>query len=195
MVELSMVTTRLQLMQQQLHPMMNAFFQGAPEDVEERNRRLAELERMGENVRIIVRDIRSEQNRLEVAQRNMGGLPRDNRWSANQSLNQRQQDLQNAVMQAQGLAESIRQLMDKNGFLSKPQMAMKLMDLIENMEKSAEQGQAIHQIISELGGPAITQAPAEHASVSTLVPVLVFVIYGIRRITGKNRGSSSAAGN
>jgi hypothetical protein len=192
MVELNMVTTRLQLMQQKVRPMLDAFFLGAPEEVEERNLRLAELDRIGEDLRIMFRDICSEQNRLEVAQRNMGGISRDNRWAANQSINQRQQNLQNAFMVAQGLAESIRQLMDKNGFLSKPQMVMKLMDLIENMEKSAEQGQAIHQIMTKLGMPAISLPPAEHASVSTLVPVLVFAIYGIRRITGKNQGSSSA---
>jgi len=195
MVELSMVTTRLQLMRQQLLPLMDALLRGAPDEVRERNLRVAELERINDNLKLIVRDIRNEQNRLQVVQRNLGNVHRDNRWSANQSLDQQQKNLQNARKQADDLAEAIRQLMDKNGLLSPIQKSMKLMDLIENIEKTAEQGHAIHQIMSELGVPSINLPQTEQASVSSLIPTFVFIIYGIRRITGKNRGTSSAAGD
>ena len=195
MVELNMVTTRLQLMRQQLVPLMDALLKGAPEEVQERNLRVAELERIADNLRLIVRDIQSEQNRLQAMQRNLGNVPRDNRWSANQSLDQQQRNLQNARKQAQDLAEAVRQLMEKNGLLSPIQMSMKLQELVENIERTAEQGQAIHQIMSELGVPSITMPQTEHGSVSSLIPAFVFIIYGIRRITGKNRGSSSATGD
>jgi hypothetical protein len=195
MVELNMVTTRLQLMRQQMVPLMDALLKGAPDEVQERNVRVAELERIADNLRLIVRDIRSEQNRLQEMQRNLGNIPRDNRWSANQSLDQQQKNLQNAKKQAEDLAEAVRHLMDKNGLLSPIQMGMKLQELVENIERTAEQGQAIHQIMSELGVPSISLPPTEHASVSSLIPAFVFIIYGIRRITGKSQGSSSAAGD
>ena len=153
------------------------------------------MERVSDNLRLIVRDIQSEQNRLQAMQRNLGNIPRDNRWSANQSLDQQQKNLQNARKQAEDLAEAVRQLMQKNGFLSPIQMSMKLQELVENIERTAEQGQAIHQIMSELGVPSISLPQTEHGSVSSLIPAFVFIIYGIRRITGKSRGSSSAAGN
>jgi hypothetical protein len=185
MVDLNMITTRLQQMRQRLGPLMDAFVKGAPEEAEERNLRAAELEQINNNLRIIVRDIRSEQNRLEAAQRSLGNVPRDNRWSANQSIDQQKKNLQDARKQAEGLAEAIRQLMEKNGFLTPVQMSMKLMDLVENIEKSADHAQAIHQIMSELGVPLISMQKAEAPSISALIPVVVFIIYGIRRIAGK----------
>jgi hypothetical protein len=114
MVELNVVTTRLQLMRRQILPLMDALLKGAPDEVQERNLRLAELERIGENLRLIVRDIQSEQNRLQAMQRNLGSIPRDNRWSTNQSLDQQQKNLQYARKQAEDLAEAIRQLMQEN---------------------------------------------------------------------------------
>jgi len=191
-MELNMVTTQLQLMR--LLPFTDALFKGAHEEPQERNVRLAELERIGDSLRLIIRDIHNEQNRLQAMQLNLGNVPRNNRWSANQSLNQHQTNLQNARKQAEDLGEAVRQLMNKNGLLSPVQMSMKLKDLVENIEKAADQGQAIHQIMSELGVPSITQARAEQPSVSSLIPVIVFIIYGLRRLTGKDRGSLSAAG-
>jgi hypothetical protein len=195
MVELNVVTTRLQLMRQQILPLMDALLKGAPEEVQERNLRVAELERIGDNLRLIVRDIQSEQNRLQAMQRNLGNIPRDNRWSANKSLDQQQRNLQNARKQAEDLAEAIRQLMQKNGFLSPIQMTMKFQELFENFERSAEQGQAIHLIMSELGMPSISLPQTEQTSVSSLIPAIVFIIYGVRRIAGRIQGTSSAAGD
>jgi len=185
----------LQLMRQQIVPLMDALLKGAPDDVQDRNLRVAELERIADNLRLIVRDIQSEQNRLHVVQRNLGIVSRDNRWSANQSLDQQQRNLQNVRKQAEDLAEAVRQLMDKNGFLSPIQMSMKLQELVENLERTAEQGHAIHQIMSELGVPSISLPPTEQPSVSSIIPACVFIIYGIRRIAGKNRGSSGVAGD
>ena len=83
MVELNVVTTRLQLMRQQILPLMDPLLKGAPDELQERNLRVAELERVSDNLRLIVRDIHSEQNRLQAMQRNLGNVPRDNRWSTN----------------------------------------------------------------------------------------------------------------
>jgi hypothetical protein len=185
MVELNMVTTRLQQMRRRLGPLMDALVNGAPEEVQERNLRLAELDQINNSLRIIVRDIRNEQNRIQAAQGNLGNVPRDNRWSANQSLDQQRKNLQNARKQAEDLAQAVRQLMEKNGFLSPVQASMKLMDLIENIEKTADQAHAIQQIMSELGVPTITMPKTESPSISSLIPVFVFIIYEIRRITGK----------
>ena len=85
--------------------------------------------------------------------------------------------------------------MQKNGFLSPIQMTMKFEELVENFERSAEQGQAIHQIMSELGVPSISLPPTEPVSVSSIILACVFVIYAIRRIAGINRGVSGARGN
>ena len=130
MVDLNVVATRLQLMRQQLLPMMDALCKGAPEEAQERNLRLAELERMVDNLKLIVSDIQNEQNRLQMMQRNLGNVPRDNRWSANQSIDQQRANLQNARKQADDLADAIRQLMNKNGFLSPIEASMKLQELV-----------------------------------------------------------------
>jgi tRNA nucleotidyltransferase/poly(A) polymerase len=193
MADLNIIATNLQQMRQQLMPFMDAVMKGAPEEVRERNLRLAEMERILERLRIIIRDLRSEEHLVQAIEENLGNTPRANRWQAIQSLNQRQKNLQNTKKQAMDLAEVVRQLMDKNGLLSGLQMGMKLKDLIENMEKSAEQGHAIQQIMSELGMPAITMPQTEVPTASSLMPALIFVIYGIRRIMAKDKRTSSAA--
>ena len=195
MADLNVVATNLQQMRLRLVPLMDAFMKGAPEEVRERSLRVAELERTADKLRIIIRDLRKEEHLLQVMRSNLGKIPRDNRWSANQSLDQRQKNLQSARKQAEDLAEAVRQLMDKNGLLSGVQMSMKLRDLIENLEKTADQGHAIHQIMSELGIPTIALPQTETPFYSALIPVLVFVIYGIRRITGRGQLSSTAAGD
>ncbi len=195
MADLNIVATSLQQMRQRLVPLMDALIKGAPEEVRERNLRLVELERIDDKLRIIIRNLQNEEHLLRLMQGNLGKIPRDKRWQANQSLDQRQKNLQNARQQAADLAEVVRQLMEKNGLLSGAQMGMKLKDLMENLEKSAEQGHAIQQIMSELGVPAITTPQTEAPTVSSLMPVLIFVLYGIRRITGKGRRSSSATGD
>jgi hypothetical protein len=70
MVELNVVTTRLQLMRQQILPLMDALLKGAPDEGEERNLRVAELERISDNLRLIVRDIQSERYHLQAMHRN-----------------------------------------------------------------------------------------------------------------------------
>ncbi len=195
MTDLNIIATSLNQMRQQLVPFMDAQIKGAPEEVRERNLRLAELERIGEKLRIIIRDLQNEERLLQAMQGNLGKIPREKRYQANQSLDQRQRNLQNAIRQATDLAEAVRELMHKNGFLSKAQMGMKLKDLIENIEKSAEQGHTIQQIMSELGMPAVTMPRTEAPTVSSLMPTLIFVIYGIRRIMGKDKRTPSAAGD
>jgi hypothetical protein len=193
-MDLNMIAARLNEMRQQLSPFMDALVKGAPEEMQERNVRLTEMERILESLRIIVRDLQNEEHLLQAMKRNLGKTTSENRWQANQSLDQRQRNLQNAKKQAMDLAEVVRQLMIKNGFLSGFQIGMNVKDLMENLEKSAEQGHAIHQIMVEMGVPTISMAQTEAASVSSIIPVLIFAIYGIRRIAGKGQQSSSAAG-
>jgi hypothetical protein len=125
-------------------------------------------------------------------QKTLPSVPRDQRWSTIQSVQQQRQNIENAQRQADGLADAVKQLMHKNGFLSRVQMTMKFSDLLENMELSAEHGQALQQIMFELGEPSITVPPMEHSSVSSLVPALIFIIYGIRRLTGKHDAANAA---
>jgi hypothetical protein len=103
-------------MRQRLLPFTDALIKGAPEEPEERNIRMAELERIGISLRLILRDIQNEQNLLQARQRNVGSVPRDNRWSANRSPDQQQTNLQNARKQAEALAESVRQIMNRMAF-------------------------------------------------------------------------------
>jgi len=195
MADLNAVAASLQQMRQRLVPLMDALIKGAPEEVLERNVRLTELDQIREKLRIMVRNLQNEEHLLQAMQGNLGKIPRDKRWQANQSLDQQQKNLQNAKQQAVDLAEVVRRLMEKNGLLSGFQMGMKFKDLMENLEKSAEQGHAIHQIMSELGVPSITIPQAEPISYSAIIPTLVFIIYGIRRISGKDKRSSSVAGD
>lgn len=113
MPDLSIVANRLQLMRQRLLPFTDAFFKGAPEEMQERNLRTAELERIGDDLRLIARDLQNEQNLLQVMQRNLSSIPLDKRYSASQSLDQRQKNLQRVKKEAEQLAEAVRDLMKK----------------------------------------------------------------------------------
>ena len=189
MPELSVLKTRLQLMRLQLTPLMDALFQGAPEEESERNRRLDELNAVSDSLRIMVRDIQNEQRLLEARRSGLVNMPRDNRWSAAQSIQQRQSDLSSLRKEAEDLAVVVRTLLEKNGFLSPIQAGMKLNELFENFMQAAEN---IHAT-SELGvanGPVIMQAH-ESGSVSSVVPVIVFVYLGIRKLKEKWAGSRS----
>lgn len=187
MVDLNMAAKRLQIMRQELLPFMDAHIKGAPEDVQERNRRIAVMERIIENLRILVRDLQSDQHLLAARQRNLRNAVPDRRYSANQSVVQQQQNVENARKQVEHLAEAVRQLMQRNGLLTPVQMGMKLTDLVENIERAADQAHGIHQVMSDLGVPAISPPRAEHASLSSWIPVVVFVVYGMCRIIGKAR--------
>lgn len=164
-----------------------------PKRCKERNLRTAELERIGDDLRLIARDLQNEQNLLQVMQRNLSSIPLDKRYSASQSLDQRQKNLQRVKKEAEQLAEAVRDLMKKNGFLSPIQAAMKVQELLENLERTADQDQAIHQITAELGTPSITPAHVDQPAMSMLIPTIVFAIYGIRRIVGKVRASRAQA--
>ena len=130
MADLNAVAASLQQMRQRLVPLMDALIKGAPEEVLERNVRLTELDQIREKLRIMVRNLQNEEHLLQAMQGNLGKIPRDKRWQANQSLDQQQKNLQNAKQQAVDLAEVVRRLMEKNGLLSGFQMGMKFKDLM-----------------------------------------------------------------
>jgi hypothetical protein len=176
-------------MRMQLLPMMDAFFVGAPEKKSERDRRLNELNAIADSLKIMVRDIQSEQKLLEVRQSGIGNLPRDSRFSASQSIGQRQRDLTGLRRELEDLAEVVRNLLEKNGFLSSIQAGEKLNRLVENFLKGAENAQAI----AEMGvpnGPAIMQAH-DTGPASSIVPVIVFIYLGIKKLKERITGSQS----
>lgn len=189
MPELSMLRACLLQMRMQLLPTMDAFLVGAPEKESERDRRLNELNAIEDGLRIIVRDIQNEQKLLEVRQSGIGNLPRDSRFSAAQSINQRQRDLSALRREVEDLAEVVRNLLEKNGFLSPIQKGEKLNTLVENFLKGAENAHELAEMRVP-NGPAIMQAH-DTGSVSSIVPVIVFIYLGIKKLKERITGSQS----
>jgi len=191
MADLSSMRASVQQMRRQLLPMMDALYKGAPEEVHERNRRMNDLEGMQRRLAILLRDINSAQHLADVRQSGIHNLPRDTRYAASQSIQQRQKDLAALRKEAEDLAIVVRNLLEANGFLSPMQKAMKIHELIENFTKAAENQHAV----SELGlpqGPVITNVH-ETASLTGLTPIILFVYLAIQKF--RNKSTSSATGN
>lgn len=147
MPDLSMMHASLQQIRQQIWPLMDALYKGAPEEVNERNRRLNELDRVAKRLAIMIRDINSAQHLQDARASGLYNIPRDSRYSVAQSIHQQQNDLAALRRQAEDLASVVKDLLDKNGLLSPAQKAMKINDLVENVTKALENQHAL----SELG--------------------------------------------
>jgi len=188
MANLSMMRANLQQMRGQLLPLMDALFKGTPDEVRERNRRLTDLEAIQRRLAIVIRDINNAQHLEQARESGIHNLPRDARYSAAQGIQQRQNDLAALRKEAEDLAVVVRNLLEANGFLSPVQKAMKMNELIENFMKAAENQHAL----SELGmpnGPVITNVH-ETASMSGLVPVILFVYLAIQKFRKKSSDSA-----
>ena len=183
MPDLSMMRANLQQIRQQIWPLMDALYKGAPEEVNERNRRLNELDRIAKRLAIMIRDINSAQHLQDARASGLYNVPRDARYSASQSIQQQQNDLAALRKQAEDFASVVKELLDKNGLLSPAQRAMKINDLVENVTKALENQHAL----SELGMPngPIIRAPHESASVTGLAPILIFIYLAIQKYRKK----------
>jgi hypothetical protein len=184
MLNLNTTRASLQQIQGQLIPLMDAFFKGASDKETERNSRLRQLQTIQDRLSIMIRDLNSAQHLQDVRQSGLGNVPRDARYSAEQSIKQRQKDLAAFRIQAEDLAEAVRNIFDANGFLSPTHRAMKLGDLVENIMKAAENQHSL----SELGisnGPAYS-AIHDTTPLSGIVPVFVFIYLAIQKLRQKS---------
>lgn len=183
MPDLSMMRASLQQMRQQIWPSMDALYKGAPEEASERNRRMNELDSVARRLAIMIRDINSAQHLQDARASGLHNLPRDTRYSAAQAIQQQQSDLSALRKQAEDLAAAVKELLDKNGFLSPAQRAMKINELAENFAKAVENQHAL----SELGMPngPVIKAPHESASVTGLAPILIFIYLAIQKYRKK----------
>jgi len=184
MLNLNTIRASLQQMQGQLIPLMDAFFKGASDNETERNSRLRQLQTIENRLIIIIRDLNSAQHLQDARQSGIPNLPRDARYSAEQSIKQRQKDLAAIRKQAEDLAEAVRDIFDANGLWSRTQRAMKFGDLVENIMKAAENQHSL----GELGipnGPAYS-AIHDTTPLSGIVPVFVFIYLAIQKLKQKS---------
>lgn len=183
MADLSMMQASLQQMRQHIWPSMDALHKGAPEEAAERNRRMNELESIAKRLKIMIRDINSAQHLQDARASGLHKIPPGSRYGAAQAIQQRQHDLAALRKQAEDLAAAVRELLDKNGFLSPAQKAMKLNELVENFAKAVENQHAL----SELGIPnvPVIKAPHDATSVTGLAPILIFIYLAIQKYRKK----------
>ena len=189
MLDLNILRARLVQMRVQLTPFMDAYLIGAPEKKEERDKRIVELFSVGEALRIMVRDIQNAQNLLAAQQSGLYNVPRDQRTQAADAIKGRQRNLDSVRKEAEALAEFVRDLLEKNGFLTPIQAGMKFNDLVENFVKNAENAHTL----SELGlskDPAISQAHDTSAAPS-IIPVVIFIYLDIKKLKDKLTGSKA----
>ncbi len=188
MADLPFIRARLQHIRQGLTPFLLVYLVGAPEK-DEASRRTIELERIADQLALIIRDLQSSQQLIQARQEALYNVPRDSRWSEAQSLNQQDRALGDLIKEAEGLAQSVRDILDRNGLLSPIQKGMRLKDLVENFEKNQAQMHATSAFLSQPRFPTIHRQTETGVEVgfSSLVPVLIFAYLGIKQLTHKNQ--------
>lgn len=174
-------------------------WQGRPSLEAEAEREASRLERIGSELELITRDLTSGEHlalaRLASLRRN---VERAHRWDVSQSLHQRLNDARALKEEANQLAEMIGHLLDNN----RPnllQAADTFKDLAEALEKAFGHQHHGHAVTlhTAQGDAFYGQVPqanffaASDASVSSLVPVMIFAISGLRWLAARLRQKDS----
>ena len=143
-------------------------------------------EGLAESLRLIVRDLNSSESALRVRESQLSNVPKEQRWSAEQSLRQLAENVREVNQEAQALADLIRELLDRNGLLNTMQKAQGIIDLAKDLERTAA-----HEVQAQI---AQTLQAATHAtigpasqgvaplSVSGIAAVVAFAYVAVKAI-------------
>jgi hypothetical protein len=168
---------------------MPVFSSGRPDSDEKADRQTAQLENIGLQLQLILRDLINSENLARVQHGNLRKVPLDQRWSATQSVEQRIREVAEAVAEAQNLADQVKDLLQRNGIITPIQAAKKTMDLIEDLEKHLPgHTQAVTSQPTNM--PIYTSSETGPPQVESLVPLVTLICLGIRYL--KQRYSSKA---
>ncbi|WP_321478120.1 hypothetical protein [uncultured Paludibaculum sp.] len=189
MADLAAISAQLDRLHQELIA-SRVFVAGRPDSGAKAAEESSRLERVAENLRIIVRDLNSSESMLRVRESQLRSTPPHQRYSTEQSLRQLTENVQAVRSKAQKLADLVRELLDRNGLLNPIQKAKGILDLASDLDKvvgqeaQAQVAQLLHAsrqtILStpSVGGPI--------PSVSGVVGLVAFAYLGIKLLQKKS---------
>lgn len=156
---------------------------GRPDDATKATDEAIRLEGIAENLRIILRDLKSSENLLRVREAQLRTAPPQQRYSAEQSSKQLAENVRAVSSEAKALAELVRDLLDRNGLLSPMQKAKDFIDLAGDLDKTC--GHEAQHLLAQLSyskqpslGPASAGGPP--VSFSGLAGLIAFVYVGVK---------------
>jgi hypothetical protein len=134
MADLSAIRGQLARLRQEILT-CSVFMAGRPNDATKAAEEASRLERIATNLQIILRDLQSGENLLRVRESQLHQVPQQQRYSAQQSLNQMAENVRALSSDAKILAELVRDLLDRNGLLNPMQKAKDFLDLAGDLDK------------------------------------------------------------
>ena len=164
------------------------FVAGRPDSADKAGKEAVRLAKLSETVLIIVRDLKSSESLIRLREKALWNIPRDRRFSAEQSLKQLGKNIGELRQEAEALAELLRDLLDRNGLLNPIQKTKAILDLLKDLEKTVgHEAQAqlaqIHQPVQDTIGPSTPGGPP--LTLSGIAPLLVFVFLAIKIVQRK----------
>jgi hypothetical protein len=190
MADLSAIRANIAVMKQQL---LNSpvFVTGRPDSAAKAEKEATRLEQFSESLRITIRDLNSSESLIRLRESELKTIPRDRRWSAEQSLKQLGENVRAVKQEAEALAELVRDLLDRNGLLNPIQKTKAIVDLLKEFERgSGSDAQAILQHVSSRA--TIGPPPAGAISLAGIAPALAFVYIALKILARRLRTQANS---
>ena len=190
MASISVLKIRLMQIRQELAVSPVMMFGRSTQESEEK-KQSARLEALSEQIRLIIRDLKSSANLIQLQQQTLRqNVPRDSRFPAAMSLKQKGEDVGAAQKEAADLMNVVMELLKKNGLGNPMQVAKDLSELLEKFEKSFghEAGVKIAEIQQITKGPAYTQGHGPDSVAMEphqFVPLLAVTYLGLKWLVRK----------
>jgi len=193
MASISALRNRLSQIRQELIVFPVMMF-GRSTDESEVKKQTGRLESLSGDVRVIIRDLKSSTNLIQVQQEALRrNVPRENRWSTAMSLEQKGENISAAQREAAEVLDLVMELLRKNGLENPMQIAKEFSDLLENLEKTFghEAGVKIAEIQHITGQPAYLQGHGMDPVAMEphqIVPMLAVIYLGLKWLARKRAG-------
>jgi hypothetical protein len=158
---------------------MPVFSSGRPDSTDAAGKQAAQLEKIGDQLELILRDLKSSQHLALLQLDNIRKVPPEHRFAAKQSAEQKSRDLADVAGEAEKLVTLVKDLLRRNGLISPIQAAKNTMDLIQDLEKHLP----LHTRTStqqHTNVPTYTSPDAGLPHVESLVPLVTLVYVAIR---------------
>lgn len=184
----------LRQLQLEIQRKLPAWLTGRPTKDEDAERRDTEIEDYLFRLRLLIRDLKSQEDLLRVQQQSMARTPPRNLASgAMWGMRQRIQDIETLTKRADELARFVNDMSKRNG-LNPMQAAEKIHELIEkvsgsftpsDLEQARQAGQHLQAVVT---APPSVPDPRDVNAMhpfETAVPVLTFVCVLLKAIQNK----------
>src|SRR6185295_7526394 len=107
MADLSAIRANIAQIREQLFQ-SPVFIAGRPDSAAKAEKEAARLEKWSESLRIAIRDLKSSESLIRLRESELRTVPRDRRWSVEQSLKQLGENVRAVKQEAETLAELVR---------------------------------------------------------------------------------------